>query len=164
MVLARGAQRFEPLVSSVFGNPNILGRFAAVKLEQEAASHEPSLRRFVGHHGVFRKCVTATEETPRESHTTSASPKRETQTKPRRSSKKESIRGQITSAMKSIIHRRSTPAAVSETNNLSHALSRVQAQDNTVFSKPSPRTSVRTFIGLIPFARLKQRSSGKSVG
>ncbi|KAL5343448.1 hypothetical protein BJX70DRAFT_354190 [Aspergillus crustosus] len=166
MVLARGAQRFEPILSSVLGTPDILGRLAAMKLDQEVSSHEPSLRRCLGHHGVFKRCVTATEETSNGTNTTPAPSKKVSCPKPRRSSEGHSIRVHITGTIKGIIHRRSTPAVAPEkSNDMTHALSRVQAHATTTSSNTpsSAFGSARTFLGLLPFVRLKQRSSDKAV-
>jgi hypothetical protein len=109
--------------------------------------------------------VTATDEITNESNIKPASSKKESSPKPQHSSEGSSIRVHITGAIKGIVRRRSNPAAVPEKNNISHALSRVQAHDITTSSNSSSRGyhSVKTFLGHIPFLRPKLKSSGKAV-
>lgn len=154
MVLARSA-RFEPLISSVLDQPGILGRLAKLKLRREASSHEPSLRRCLGHHGVFRKCMTAASQ---EDSSTQPGPfqadPHKTPPKTRHASETTTLRSQIAIAIKGMVRRSSSSVPLDGSSELS----RVQARGTI---KPP---SVTPQIGHNPFSRLKQRIYDKAVG
>lgn len=159
MVLARGIQ-LEPSLASVLGAPNVLGKLAVVKLRRESSSHEPNLRRCLGHHGVFQKCLTATERPAQIVGPKNDPPK--AVSKPRRASETISapIRAHITTVFKAIIQRRQEPRSIPENNDLSRVQARgLTQQSNTARSlHPSKILS-----GFNPFARLKQRMSDQAV-
>ncbi|KAL4952343.1 hypothetical protein BDW69DRAFT_167969 [Aspergillus filifer] len=164
MALARKVRFAEPLLSSVLEVPRSLGRLAEVKLEQETSAHEPSLRRCLGHYGVFQKCLDAAQEiaesaTVRDESPPKASPK--SPLRPQSPSETNSARSNITNTIKGIIIRRSasTPAAESgstfEPEN--NELSRVQARDTSKNSRVprSHKIASKMFLGLNPYAQYK---------
>lgn len=162
MVLARSA-RFEPLISSVLEQPGILGRLAELKLRREESSHEPSLRRCLGHHGVFRKCMTAaiqedssTQPRPFQADTHKTPPKR------RHASETTPFRSQVAIAIKGMVHRNSS----SVTLYGSSELSRVQAHESTKPPSMAPWSYIampKALLGHNPFARLKHKIHDKAV-
>ncbi|PYI07244.1 hypothetical protein BO78DRAFT_443530 [Aspergillus sclerotiicarbonarius CBS 121057] len=61
----RRAPRLGASISKITNRPAIPGKLAAIshgKLQREASSQTPDLRRCLGHHDIFRRCVKAAEE------------------------------------------------------------------------------------------------------
>ncbi|KAL4785904.1 hypothetical protein BJX76DRAFT_323010 [Aspergillus varians] len=155
MLLARGLY-FEPLLSSFLQTPGILRELAAVKLKREASSQEPSLRRYLGHHGVLKRCMTAAEE-----DTAQPAALRDDPPKSRHASEIRPVRAQLTSAIKGIVYRNPPSVPLPGNQELSH----VQARGTT---KPNNRASSygatpRVFLVLNPFVRLKKKMYDKHV-
>ncbi|KAJ0416570.1 hypothetical protein BJY00DRAFT_230025 [Aspergillus carlsbadensis] len=163
MGLARG------VLSSVLGVPDVLGQLAAVKLKQEASSHQPNLRRCLGHHGVFIKCVSATQEHTPPSRREASNGRHVAFAKPQRTAATPNKRAQISGAFKSIGRRRAASQLahqdIPENSTENNTLSRVQARAANETSNTSVRnqTRSRTFQGLNPFIKLKQMMSDKAV-
>ncbi|KAL2868583.1 uncharacterized protein BJX67DRAFT_45612 [Aspergillus lucknowensis] len=147
-------------LSSVLVTPKILGRLAAAKLKEEASSQEPSLRRWLGHHGVFQKCNKAAEECT----THPVAPRAGvhaifcgTQTE------RPSMRTQITGALKALGRCNQNPAQVQDTNDLSRVQAKC-AKESTRTNSRNHLSASRAFQGLNPFAKFKQRVEDKAVG
>ncbi|KAL3442084.1 hypothetical protein BJX65DRAFT_287544 [Aspergillus insuetus] len=160
MGLARG------FLSSVLGAPDVLGQLAVVKLKQEASSHQPNLRRCLGHHGLLIKCVSATQEHTPPSSRDASSGRHVTFAKPQRATTTPNKRAQISDAFKSIGRRRAASQPVHQENvTEDNTLSRVQARAANETSNTGVRsqTSSRTFRGLNPFMKLKQMMSDKAI-
>ncbi|KAL4980430.1 hypothetical protein BDW66DRAFT_125200 [Aspergillus desertorum] len=163
MVAARRVH-IEPLLPSILEIPNFLGRLAQVKLKEETSSVEPSLRRCLGHHGVFNKCVTAALESsttqpvmstirPRLASRIDHKP---APPKTRRASGPHPVRAQIVSMFRGLIHRRPRPEP-------SHELMRVQARDAADSSSTGSRknhAAPRMLLGLNHFAIFRQKRFG----
>ncbi|PWY73882.1 hypothetical protein BO94DRAFT_559854 [Aspergillus sclerotioniger CBS 115572] len=61
----RRAPRVGAGISQITNRPAIPGKLAAIshgKLQREASSSTPDLRRCLGHHDILRRCVKAAEE------------------------------------------------------------------------------------------------------
>ncbi|KAE8144913.1 hypothetical protein BDV25DRAFT_165823 [Aspergillus avenaceus] len=91
------------------------------KLQRETKSHTPDLRRCLGHHGIFHKCVKAAQDEARQSiHTrfceNIAEDSRNSSTE--HESTASPIRAQITRAIKAMSQRRSSGASASPQNEL----------------------------------------------
>ncbi|KAL4920935.1 hypothetical protein BDW62DRAFT_198385 [Aspergillus aurantiobrunneus] len=163
MGLARRVH-FSPLLSSVLEAPGILGRLAELKLKQETSSHEPSLRRCLGHYGVFKKCMTAAQENTTEPSVLENDPHR-APPKSRHASETHPRRSQITTAINGIVHRSSASITAPESDE--HELSRVQARGSEKSSSTASRShhaAPKMFFGWNPFARFKQKLYDRSVG
>lgn len=166
MVLGRSA-RFEPLISSVLEKPGILGRLAELKLRREASSHEPSLRRCLGHHGVFRKCMTAATQETEEGSSTKPGPvqadPRETPPKTRNASRTTPLRAQITIAIRGIVHRNSSSVPLGGSSEVSRVQAHETAEPPSMASRRYHATP-KSLLGHNSFGRLKQKIYDKAVG
>ncbi|RAL10311.1 uncharacterized protein BO97DRAFT_372843, partial [Aspergillus homomorphus CBS 101889] len=64
-VIRRAAPRLGSTLIPLANRPAIPGKLAAIsrgKLQRETESQTPDLRRCLGHHHIFRRCVAAEEE------------------------------------------------------------------------------------------------------
>jgi hypothetical protein len=161
MGLARG------FLASVLGAPDVLGQLAVVKLKQEASSHQPNLRRCLGHHGLLIKCVFATQEHTAPSPLKASGGPHVTFSEPQRPTTTPNKRAQISGAFRSIGRRRAaSQSAHLENVTENNTLSRVQARSANETSNTGARnqtSSSRTFRGLNPFMKLKQLMSDKAI-
>ncbi|KAL4959923.1 uncharacterized protein BDV14DRAFT_154546 [Aspergillus stella-maris] len=166
MALARKVRFAEPLLSSVLEVPRSLGRLAEVKLEQETSAHQPSLRRCLGHYGVFQKCLNAAQEIAESASVRDECPPKappKSPLRPQSPSETSPARPNITSAIKGIITRRSASAPALENGSTpepeNNELSRVQARGNSENSRisRSHKVAPKMFLGLNPFARYKHK-------
>ncbi|KAL4808822.1 hypothetical protein BDV18DRAFT_157759 [Aspergillus unguis] len=163
MVLGRRVH-FKPPASSVLEVPGILGRLAEVKLQRETSSDEPSLRHYLGHSGVFRKCLTAAEEEAEQP--VAVKLKKEPYPAPPKPHQFNThhIRAQVIKTMKAIVTRR--PVSQPLVDNLNEIdLTRGQAR-GPAMSETVPRhhSASKLYLGYNPFTRLKQKIYDKSVG
>jgi hypothetical protein len=161
MGLARG------FLSSVLGAPDVLGQLAVVKLKQEASSHQPNLRRCLGHHGLLIKCVSATQEHTPPSPRKASSGRHVTFAESQPPASTPNKRAQISGAFKSIGRRRAAPQTVHVENvTENNALSRVQARGANETGNTGVRNQTffsRAFRGLNPLMKLKQMMSDKAI-
>ncbi|KAI9373264.1 hypothetical protein BJX61DRAFT_503548 [Aspergillus egyptiacus] len=170
MVIARSL-RLEPGLSSVLKAPDVLGNLAFAKLKREASVNEPNLLRCLSHHNLFKKCVTASQESTAQP----AVPQDRPQSVPfrhRSTSKNTSsstpIPGPspIPAAFKRMV--KSCAPSPSSNSNDDNGLARVQASVSQGSSSHegsrNHQSPSKTVAGAKYFARLKLKMSGKAAG
>ncbi|KAA8647237.1 hypothetical protein EYZ11_004740 [Aspergillus tanneri] len=155
-MIRRGIPRLNnlnPRIPPIAGTLPGTGKLAAIshnKLQQESASQSPDLRRCLAHHGIYRKCVKAAQETARERMNACGAEKEErtstSMVKFRAPVKQDAnlynIGTQITSAVKAIIHRR---YHVNASEN-GPVVSTAQEASNTTSSMKLSRHNASKFI------------------
>ncbi|RDW72323.1 uncharacterized protein DSM5745_07495 [Aspergillus mulundensis] len=177
MVAARRIH-FEPFLSSVLEvRANVVGRLAQVKLEAESNAVEPSLRRCLGHHGVFKKCVTASLD----SHTQPAKPAKPSSRpasriepeptspapKPRHAPEPRFVGVQVANLFKGFTRYRVPSVSIPKSNPEDNDLIRVRAHgawESSSVALKSNHASPKMFFGLNPFARFKHKRGNKTTG
>ncbi|KAE8325697.1 hypothetical protein BDV39DRAFT_194097 [Aspergillus sergii] len=108
---------------SVPGRPS-LAAISHGKLQKESFSPTPDLRRCLGHHGVYRKCVQAAQEAASQPiHASYGVNNNKCHTIPDNATKHEPtttppIRSQITQAIKAMTQRRHISASIKSENHL----------------------------------------------